>query len=481
MLGLESADMLDRLHPQLQYAGYSYKQLIQRLYDGLPMSTGIDFYMAAARHFIWHPVMVIKPQFNLNKEKYGNVQFIFEKEYFCEADKNMNDDEIHLKFVFNGINYYVPFMQADAAKIIRTGAPILRNVVSTCDNMRALMQNIPTHASINSGLKKLEMHLKAAADIVKTTHLNAGYSHAAETASIVIPGVNPLQEGTVRRRKVACNVAHKKTQTGEEEESQTPTTETQHQPDPESQPLSTDGQTTTAAQPTTQQSAGASTSAAAAKPQANFDSTYMKPNQCVCGFEAKDQHDLRVHKGYQHPNKSYMCWGQLQNSQGKKRRCPFDSNDEGIMWRHYRTQHLGLFYRKCNVPGCTSGRDGGPYRADAELQVQKYMAEVHGSKTMMRCPHCEKYVAGVKYKLERHMQACKMRDKKVKFYTCEKCRKGFRDHDQFVRHMGQQHPAVPSDTSAWYFCSDCGKKFSSSSACSRHVKEKHAPEGSKTG
>ena len=106
MLDLESADMLDHLRPQLRYAGYSYKQLIQRLYDGLPMSTGIDFYMAAARHFIGHPVMVIKPQFNLNKEKYGNVQFIFEKEYFCEADKNMNDDEIHLKFVFNGINYY---------------------------------------------------------------------------------------------------------------------------------------------------------------------------------------------------------------------------------------------------------------------------------------------------------------------------------------------------------------------------------------
>ena len=174
MLGLESADMLDRLCPQLRYAGYSYKQLVQRLYDGLPMSTGIDFYMAAARHFIGHPIMVIKPQFNLNKEKYGNVQFIFEKEYFHEADKNINDDEIHLKFVFNGINYYAPFMQADAAKIIRTGAPILRNIVSTCDNMRALMQNIPTCASINLGLKKLEMHLKAAADIVKTTHLNAG-------------------------------------------------------------------------------------------------------------------------------------------------------------------------------------------------------------------------------------------------------------------------------------------------------------------
>ena len=76
------------------------------------------------------------------------------------------------------------------------------------------MQNIPTRASINSGLKKLEMHLKAAADIVKTTHLNAGYSHAAETASIVIPGVNPLQEGTVRHRKVARNVAHKKAKQG---------------------------------------------------------------------------------------------------------------------------------------------------------------------------------------------------------------------------------------------------------------------------
>ena len=84
LLSIQSLEMVDLLMPQLQYASFSYKQLVQRLYDGKPMSTGINFYMAVARHFLAQPIVVIKPQFNTDKKTCGKPKFVFEKEYFYE-------------------------------------------------------------------------------------------------------------------------------------------------------------------------------------------------------------------------------------------------------------------------------------------------------------------------------------------------------------------------------------------------------------
>ena len=68
LLCCQSSHMIDVLMPQLLYAGFSYKQLVQCLYDGQPMSTGIDFYMVATRQFLMQPIVVIKLQFNTDKK-----------------------------------------------------------------------------------------------------------------------------------------------------------------------------------------------------------------------------------------------------------------------------------------------------------------------------------------------------------------------------------------------------------------------------
>ena len=80
--------------PQLQCAGFSYKTLIKWLYEGKPMSTGVDFYMAAVRHFLTKPIVVIKPQFNTDKQTHGRPKFVFEKEYFYEQDSFLGDNII---------------------------------------------------------------------------------------------------------------------------------------------------------------------------------------------------------------------------------------------------------------------------------------------------------------------------------------------------------------------------------------------------
>ena len=125
MLCCQSSYLIDILMPQLMYARFSYKQLVEHLYEGQLMLTSIDFYMATTQQFLSKPIMVIKPQFNTNKNTQGRPKFVFKKEYFFEQDSYLDNGVIPLKFMFNGCNYYVPFLQADAACIVRVGTPIL--------------------------------------------------------------------------------------------------------------------------------------------------------------------------------------------------------------------------------------------------------------------------------------------------------------------------------------------------------------------
>ena len=41
----------------------------------------------------------------------------------------MGVDKIHLRFVFNSINYYTAFFDQSVAPIITTGDPVLKNIV----------------------------------------------------------------------------------------------------------------------------------------------------------------------------------------------------------------------------------------------------------------------------------------------------------------------------------------------------------------
>ena len=111
----------------------------------------------------------------------------------------MSVDKIHLHFVFNGINYYVPFFQQSVACVIRTGDPILKNIVWASKDLKILMGKLPGKLSINAGLKQVSMYMDAASKIVQKTHLTCGNSPAFETMMMELPGIDPFLEGTVRR------------------------------------------------------------------------------------------------------------------------------------------------------------------------------------------------------------------------------------------------------------------------------------------
>ena len=377
-LCVQSSEMINTLQPQLLSAHFSYKQLVQRLYDGQPMSTGIDFYMAAARQFLGLPIVITKPQFNTKRKKTGGPRYVFEKEYLFEQDSYLGDSMIPLKFIFNGCDYYAPYLQADAARIHHVGwVPVLWGVLSAYNNIAELIDSIPPRASLNTGLRKLFLYLKAAASIAKSTKLAAGYSEAAEIKMVKIPGVDPISEGTVRHRKrkasgeevgSSTTMSASATVTAEADTMQTmpqstqestsqptqestqstqesmsqPTQESTPPPTQESTSSPTEESTQISTDPTNQQSQGDSVQAseqggtpttssgahpkdpAKLRPSEDFDSTYLEDNQCVCGYKADDGHGLRVHTKNQHFRGYYQCWGLLKSkTSGEQHRCPY--------------------------------------------------------------------------------------------------------------------------------------------------------------
>ena len=196
LLALQAGDTLKHLKKHLHVANKLYIDLVVTLHENKPWGNGIDFYMAAARWFIGKPALFVRPMLN---PKYQNGQnppkFFFNKEYFFEEDSYMSVDKIHLCFVFNGINYYAPFFQQSVACIIRTGDPVLKNIMWASKDLKILMGKL----SINAGLKQVSMYMDAASKIVQKTHLTCGNSPVFETMTMELPGIDPFLEGTVRR------------------------------------------------------------------------------------------------------------------------------------------------------------------------------------------------------------------------------------------------------------------------------------------
>ena len=490
MLCLDAEDMVKLLKPQLRIAHRSYIDLVDRLHKGLPMTRGIDFYMAAARHFIGEPVLLVKPTLNPKYGKEKGPRFLFEKHFLFKGDEKMNSADIKLNFVFNGIDYYAPFYQSTVAQIIRSGNITLKNVQTVAKDFQCLLERMPDEASLNVGFKQIALHLDAAAQTASKTRLTCGYAPIEDVTKIEIPGVvAPQIEGTIRRRKhyildKSGNEPPKKKVADTDN-----AVNASEEVSPEVQGTGSDmdkrtSQPETAAETpdsleTPQDAAASPAKKSTLDPENRRKYTYMKDNQCVCGFEARSQDELKLHDGMQHPKKTYHCWGLVVDDTGSTSKCTYKTKDEGKMWRHYRTMHLGLYYNYCPVEDCHDGPNDGKYGADCEDGVRKHMVEAHGVSDAAKliCPNAGcNYVAAAKYLLGRHKKKCDEHDKKVKFYICDTCGKGFRSFDNCSRHKRQKHPVNPTDDSAWYHCKHCTKKFASISSRRTHTKKKHTAE-----
>ena len=524
MLCTNPEQMAKRLATHAATAGKSFKELVSNLHDRKPFGSAINFYMAAAREYIGEPVFVVVPKHNRQKSTVTNPpKYIFERKFFFEEDSYIGHTNIKLRFIFNGVNFYAPFFQKDAAKIIRSGTPLLKSIKQSYSDLQRLLPKIPKESSINVGMKFLDIHMKAAYDIVVNMSFNSGSSYVSENYTQSIPAIDPLLPARIRRRKCDKRLANP---TGEESPAKrqkedqgnkkklperqgipaltrmavdalTASGVVPASPPPGSPPsTSTSEVATTASQVSSTTASQVSTTASQVSITASqvsttasqvstttsqvtssqntpfmFAATDCRPNQCSCGIEFPSFEGLALHKGSVHAGGSIQCSGYWRKRSGLER-CKYTSKDPGTVWKHYRTQHCGLFLNYCTESGCSGYFNGGKYGSDSLGAVKKHMDDVHGIRSDLRCPRCD-YLAGEKYKLRRHIQKCEAQNKNVKFLTCEKCGKKFRDDDTFSLHKRQDHPKIPGDTSAFYYCELCGKRYRNYGGRKKHMKKEH--------
>ena len=501
MLVARMEETYHRLKPQLHKSLRSYQDLIADLHANKPMHSGIDFYIAAARLFIGKPVLVLKPELNKDYDGSTGPHYVFKKEFLIEEDKYIVVEKINIKLVFNGINYYAPFYTERIASLMREGLPVMRDIIRCYDDVTSLIRKLPEKKSINSGMRKIQLHLEAAAAVCKTTKLSSGYSNPYIT-DIAAPGMNPLISGVVRKRKHKKDAKDSSEQPEKRSKGATPGDQQQQQQQQvlslaeheaeldktyEERHPSTQAAEPGVTQPESterQEQAEGDTQAEGGKDKGQGEedesdsdenpSLHPGPTQCVCGETLPTEVDLKLHAGLMHKNNAYTCAGKWIDNDGSTKQCTHEAQKPGSIWKHYRTQHLGVWYYYCAVEGCKSGHNGGKYGADSAAAVKKHMFEIHKVPAELVCPKekCQ-YVGGSRFKLREHIQRCGV-DRKIKFYQCEKCPKGFREKEKLTTHMRQIHPAKEGDMSAWHHCGYCEKKFQTVTGRRKHWNKAHS-------
>ena len=522
-------DVYLQLRPHLEKSSQSYQRLVIDLANGKDFMSGIDFYLAAAHIFLEEPFLIVKARkiSTLDSTSMYNI----EEHFLLENDRFLNPKNWKMRFTFNGINFVVPFLPTNVGNLWHEGVPILRDIQMVYEDVCSLAKCMPDTKSINAGLQNIKLHLAATAEIAHTTRFSCGSSRPQITEQPA-PTMDPLMAGVTKRRVKRYEFFELTGEPVDAKRSRVfpPPTSTVVGPTPDENPdqstqipgtpATTSSQATpaplvTAESEATPQSLASSlpgsqatpapsdTTETQAAPQSVDSSSTQNvgegsdvgstptadttpvpggyilvrqpvtdplPTQCHCGEEFDDCAQLNIHKVSMHSSNNYECSGFWVNDDGTREECPYECSMAGTMWRHYRSQHLDIWYYYCPVPNCKWSKDRTKqYGADSEGAVKKHMVSKHNLVSDLKCIHC-KYSAVSKKRLEDHMRR---HSDKSKLFHCDKCGKGYRDSDGLCTHVKQAHPAIPGDMSGFFHCKYCEKMFATIASQKNHYKTAH--------
>ena len=115
-------------------------------------------------------------------------------------------------------------------------------------------------------------------------------------------------------------------------------------------------------------------------------------------------------------------------------------SDNRACWKHFRTQHLGLYIHYCPVPGCGKGNDQKDTivsHIKKEHKDQKELIALCNQQAFLKCKNCGKVFSSVKGK-NQHEDTCGL-PKTKKNCPFEKCFKTYQSQDRMDQHVATAH------------------------------------------
>ena len=440
-------ELHDVLQPHVEKTELSFSELCEHFANAksnsIMLHAGGDFIIFACRLFIKQPIVIVKPYIKPKKKRSDDDEYGFQKVYMNEEDANLSPDDFGIVMVFNGLNYYAPAMEKVICGLSDDLTSVHTHTVDALDRANELLAKLPPSGCRDS-LSKAALHMRAAKDFLRGTHVTTGTTNIAPNFAVNIPV--PLTS----RAKVTrpCLFARP------------PNPAMKRKPDQD-----TTGDNT--GQPATNEEAQEEEKDLAEQ------YTGRAEGQCVCGEQFRDQEQLDIHNRATHKEpKSWSCVGKKINDDGQEVICgeSFDKGDK--LWTHFRKVHLKIYRYHCNLsPTCD--------RKIEERAGWLYHKEVVHSvgRSPIRCQYCDKPIAQIN-KVKDHESVCSASGtkKQEKLIDCEHCMKFFRSKQYYMNHLSTTHAAAAGVPQVHHHCNTCGRDYANSSSLKNH---ECCPQGTK--
>ena len=435
----ESERVLKECHRLLSFSKRSYKEIVLDLIASKEMHNASLFFIGALRLMLNYPILVVLPDVQKDNSISSGQDVTFSKRFLIDEDTFLAPIEFRICLVFNGYDYFCPFIQKDIARIISAGRPVVQKVHECFEALTDLVADIPPSVSLKTGLGIALQHVDAAKVTCDSMNFTIGTSITKHPLDMA-PLPKPTSDFPRKRRRTSTSTAAETSAPAAAEVDVAEIDETEEerkQREEEERRVREEEALYIKLRPDCK----------------------MKDNQCACGKVFDSYADVKHHIVGQHS----QTWGCSE--------CPKTIKSQDNLWKHYRSihEHRWTFY--CEVNTCELGPENSLYGSDEQFSTWKHEHDHHGIiHKEIQCPKCH-HSYGKKKQLEEHISKCQNNEMP---YKCDQpqCNKDFRKRESLKFHLRTDHTKA-GDKSGFYKCPICGKDTIKTDSGYRSHLERH--------
>ena len=397
----------------------------------------------------------------------GSVEHGAELYYLSDEDVGKEEEDptyFKIRLAYNGIHHYCPIVQCNVVPFLDAWGHAVHFTKGSRDSLKVLRGHLPKDSNF---YKLVDCALQAS--ICTTTVLSgcniltgatgtAGATSAAEVFGYPSSQAPP----SAKKRKTVAGVASVVSQPLDVEP-----TSSQAEKEPDIPPQDPE-QDPTFRLPDVDDSRQITIP--------HDGDLKHSDTQCFCGkseLKTTQEHDEHFKKCHQQKGKGVNPKTKKRNDLWACHSCKKPCVDKRACWKHFRTQHLGIYIHYCPVPNCNVGNDQKDsivshiikdHRSNEEWTDKAY------KQKWLMCPKCQKFFFSVKGK-NSHVPTCGKPKIKI---NCpyEHCHKTYTTEDALNAHIGTAHEGK----SHRCLCPFCGHPFASKQSLDNHISKEHPSE-----
>ena len=193
----------DRL---LNFSKRSYKEIVLDLIASKEMYNASLFFIGALCLMLNYPILVVLPDVQKDNSVSSGQDVTFSKWFLIDADTFLAPSEFCICLVFNGYDYFCPFIQKDIARIISAGRPVITKVHECFEALTDLVADIPASVSLKTGLGIALQHVEATKVTCDSMNFTIGTSTTKHPLNMA-PLSEPTSDFPRKRRCTSTSMA----------------------------------------------------------------------------------------------------------------------------------------------------------------------------------------------------------------------------------------------------------------------------------